>query len=50
MIVKYILCYKHECFSLWIGIAVISGAFCYDVVLDNKLNDWKPTKVSTFQT
>ncbi|XP_032909297.1 39S ribosomal protein L39, mitochondrial [Catharus ustulatus] len=25
-------------------VPVISGAFCYDVVLDNKLNDWKPTK------
>ncbi|XP_039912982.1 large ribosomal subunit protein mL39 isoform X2 [Hirundo rustica] len=24
-------------------VPVISGAFCYDVVLDNKLNDWKPT-------
>ncbi|KAI1242381.1 hypothetical protein IHE44_0005919 [Lamprotornis superbus] len=25
-------------------VPVISGAFCYDVVLDNKLDDWKPTK------
>ncbi|KAM9320367.1 large ribosomal subunit protein mL39 [Gastrophryne carolinensis] len=25
-------------------IPVISGAFCYDVVLDPKLDDWKPTK------
>ncbi|XP_075053217.1 large ribosomal subunit protein mL39 [Mixophyes fleayi] len=25
-------------------IPVISGAFCYDVVLDNRLDDWKPTK------
>uniref|UniRef100_A0A8B9S0K9 Mitochondrial ribosomal protein L39 n=1 Tax=Accipiter nisus TaxID=211598 RepID=A0A8B9S0K9_9AVES len=24
-------------------VPVISGAFCYDVILDNKLNDWKPT-------
>ncbi|XP_041270728.1 39S ribosomal protein L39, mitochondrial [Onychostruthus taczanowskii] len=24
-------------------VPVISGAFCYDVVLDSKLNDWKPT-------
>uniref|UniRef100_A0A8C4UVM5 Mitochondrial ribosomal protein L39 n=1 Tax=Falco tinnunculus TaxID=100819 RepID=A0A8C4UVM5_FALTI len=24
-------------------VPVISGAFCYDVVLDNRLNDWKPT-------
>ncbi|XP_015279885.1 PREDICTED: 39S ribosomal protein L39, mitochondrial-like [Gekko japonicus] len=23
---------------------VLSGAFCYDVILDNRLNDWKPTK------
>jgi len=30
-----------------IGIAVISGAFCYDVILDGRLNDWKPTNVST---
>lgn len=29
------------------GIAVISGAFCYDVILDNRLHDWKPTNVST---
>lgn len=26
---------------------MISGAFCYDVILDDKLNDWKPTNVST---
>ncbi|XP_018418279.1 PREDICTED: 39S ribosomal protein L39, mitochondrial [Nanorana parkeri] len=25
-------------------IPVISGAFCYDMVLDPKLDDWKPTK------
>ncbi|XP_063812442.1 large ribosomal subunit protein mL39 isoform X2 [Pseudophryne corroboree] len=25
-------------------IPVISGAFCYDVVLDSRLDDWKPTK------
>ncbi|XP_042666906.1 39S ribosomal protein L39, mitochondrial [Centrocercus urophasianus] len=25
-------------------VPVISGAFCYDVILDNRLNDWKPTK------
>lgn len=25
-------------------IPVISGAFCYDVVLDNRLDDWNPTK------
>ncbi|XP_035752310.1 39S ribosomal protein L39, mitochondrial [Egretta garzetta] len=24
-------------------VPVISGAFCYDVILDNRLNDWKPT-------
>lgn len=34
-------------FLFGIGIAVISGAFCYDVILDNRLNDWKPTNVST---
>ncbi|XP_053312806.1 39S ribosomal protein L39, mitochondrial [Spea bombifrons] len=25
-------------------IPVISGAFCYDVVLDSRLDDWKPTR------
>ncbi|XP_069492492.1 large ribosomal subunit protein mL39 [Ambystoma mexicanum] len=25
-------------------VPVISGAFCYDVVLDNRLDDWKPTE------
>ncbi|KAM4698897.1 large ribosomal subunit protein mL39 [Discoglossus pictus] len=25
-------------------IPVISGAFCYDLVLDSRLDDWKPTK------
>ncbi|OXB58865.1 hypothetical protein ASZ78_017021 [Callipepla squamata] len=25
-------------------VPVISGAFCYDVILDNRLNEWKPTK------
>ncbi|KAL8190627.1 UNVERIFIED_CONTAM: 54S ribosomal protein L39, mitochondrial [Gekko kuhli] len=25
-------------------VPVLSGAFCYDVILDNRLNDWKPTK------
>ncbi|KAM8977004.1 large ribosomal subunit protein mL39 [Pelodytes ibericus] len=25
-------------------IPVISGAFCYDAVLDSRLDDWKPTK------
>uniref|UniRef100_G1NNT5 Large ribosomal subunit protein mL39 n=1 Tax=Meleagris gallopavo TaxID=9103 RepID=G1NNT5_MELGA len=25
-------------------VPVISGAFCYDIILDNRLNDWKPTK------
>uniref|UniRef100_A0A8V0Y7W5 Large ribosomal subunit protein mL39 n=1 Tax=Gallus gallus TaxID=9031 RepID=A0A8V0Y7W5_CHICK len=25
-------------------VPVISGAFCYDVILDNRLNDWKPAK------
>ncbi|XP_074839562.1 large ribosomal subunit protein mL39 [Carettochelys insculpta] len=25
-------------------VPVISGAFCYDVVLDSRLDDWKPTK------
>ncbi|XP_035171411.1 39S ribosomal protein L39, mitochondrial [Oxyura jamaicensis] len=25
-------------------VPVISGAFCYDVILDNRLNDWQPTK------
>lgn len=49
MTVKCILCYKHEYFYLWNGTAVISGAFCCDVILDNKLNDWKPTNVSTSQ-
>ncbi|XP_074957717.1 large ribosomal subunit protein mL39 isoform X2 [Phalacrocorax aristotelis] len=24
-------------------VPVISGAFCYDVILDDRLNDWKPT-------
>ncbi|XP_074669953.1 large ribosomal subunit protein mL39 [Strix aluco] len=24
-------------------VPVISGAFCYDVILDNRLNDWTPT-------
>ncbi|XP_051635727.1 39S ribosomal protein L39, mitochondrial [Manacus candei] len=24
-------------------VPVISGAFCYDVLLDNRLNEWKPT-------
>ncbi|XP_064921666.1 large ribosomal subunit protein mL39 isoform X2 [Columba livia] len=24
-------------------VPVISGAFCYDLILDNRLNDWKPT-------
>nr|XP_009931668.1 PREDICTED: 39S ribosomal protein L39, mitochondrial [Opisthocomus hoazin] len=24
-------------------VPVISGAFCYDVILDGRLNDWKPT-------
>uniref|UniRef100_A0A8D0FJZ6 Large ribosomal subunit protein mL39 n=2 Tax=Strix occidentalis caurina TaxID=311401 RepID=A0A8D0FJZ6_STROC len=28
-------------------VPVISGAFCYDVILDNRLNDWTPTNVST---
>ncbi|XP_074758331.1 large ribosomal subunit protein mL39 isoform X5 [Athene noctua] len=27
-------------------VPVISGAFCYDVILDNRLNDWKPTNDS----
>lgn len=45
MTVKYILCYKCECF--FFGLAVISGAFCYDIILDDRLNDWKPTNVST---
>lgn len=26
---------------------VTSGAFCYDVLLDNRLDEWKPTEVST---
>lgn len=26
---------------------VIAGAFCYDVVLDKRLDEWVPTKVST---
>ncbi|XP_025951991.1 large ribosomal subunit protein mL39 [Dromaius novaehollandiae] len=25
-------------------VPVIAGAFCYDVILDSRLNDWKPTK------
>ncbi|XP_077198564.1 large ribosomal subunit protein mL39 isoform X2 [Paroedura picta] len=25
-------------------VSVLSGAFCYDVILDNRLNDWKPTE------
>ncbi|XP_064413196.1 39S ribosomal protein L39, mitochondrial isoform X2 [Latimeria chalumnae] len=25
-------------------VPVISGAFCYDVLLDNRLQDWKPTE------
>ncbi|XP_062982809.1 large ribosomal subunit protein mL39 [Elgaria multicarinata webbii] len=27
-------------------VPVISGAFCYDVILDNRLDDWKPTEES----
>ncbi|XP_060626466.2 large ribosomal subunit protein mL39 isoform X1 [Anolis sagrei] len=27
-------------------VPVISGAFCYDVILDSKLDDWKPTEES----
>lgn len=41
---KCIFYYKCEYFLF--EIAVISGAFCYDVILDSRLNDWKPTKVS----
>jgi len=44
MAMKCMLHYKHEYFLF--EIAVISGAFCYDVILDNRLNDWKPAKVS----
>jgi hypothetical protein len=25
---------------------VIAGAFCYDVTLDKRLDEWMPTKVS----
>ncbi|XP_042316744.1 39S ribosomal protein L39, mitochondrial [Sceloporus undulatus] len=27
-------------------VPVISGAFCYDVILDSRLDDWKPTEES----
>ncbi|KAM6314221.1 large ribosomal subunit protein mL39 [Podargus strigoides] len=27
-------------------VPVISGAFCYDIILDSRLNDWKPTNDS----
>lgn len=30
-----------------VGFIVICGAFCYDVVLDERLDEWMPTKVST---
>lgn len=29
-----------------VGFTVIAGAFCYDVVLDKRLDEWMPTKVS----
>lgn len=29
-----------------VGFTVICGAFCYDVVLDKRLDEWMPTKVS----
>lgn len=29
-----------------VGFTVITGAFCYDVVLDKRLDEWMPTKVS----
>ena len=32
--------------SILVGFIVIAGAFCYDVVLDKRLDEWMPTKVS----